>query len=101
MPIPNLSVIEKTFISALQSRVGSTFSSEDAKRAVYSVFCQAGEVGESGWVVSASAPTENGRIFGIFFGQTLAYIVKEPTKEFFEDLKHKRLLDARSAEGRY
>lgn len=37
----------------------------------------------------------------VFFGSELAYVVENPTKEFFEDLQNRRMTDCQTAKKRY
>lgn len=40
-------------------------------------------------------------IFGIFFGNTLAYVLLNPNKKFYEDLKNRDMLPQREAAETY
>lgn len=39
--------------------------------------------------------------YPVFFGSGLAYVVENPTKEFFEDLQNRRMADCQTAAKKY
>lgn len=41
--------------------------------------------------------SNNGIIYGVFFGDRLAYLVKDPTKEFFKDLEKREMKRVRDS----
>lgn len=95
MKYPNLELIEERFFNTLNAT-----SETNIKRGTYEVYVfpqiwGSTALGFGG--VGCSAMTkayttvinqENTSIYGVFFGEKLAYIVENPTYDFYQDIKN-------------
>lgn len=124
MKYPNLELIEETFKEKAKERYPEIFNKEKAKEHIYrvNVFPQTWASAATGFnlepVYSAQAFTDEyttvislywwevvadgwwiikDDLYGVFFGNRLAYICKHPNERFQSDLKNRRMRPQKTA----